>query len=260
VTKARQKLWRPAETWVPSEWATSKEAWLRVYESLKEDMILTRRDVKADLLAGRLVGAARVFAPDGTERCIIFDPAFWEPVELPYAWSVAGWDKHYRKGERWRFFVRRHELDQRYPAASAAPAVGGQQEQQAGPPQPVKVKLHRPPGPPPEKDWPLRIAVEYGRRLERGEEPTAPQMCEWALKNLNLIIDDGDMRAGDEARQEVTSTISHDLSLLCFLCPCDCPRVSITREDNERCPSLHQSDAPVKRVDNSHKKNASAVS
>jgi hypothetical protein len=36
-----------------------KEAWLRVYAALSENMRLTQRDLKADLLTKRLVGAAR---------------------------------------------------------------------------------------------------------------------------------------------------------------------------------------------------------
>jgi hypothetical protein len=83
---AQRNLWRTANPWVPHEWVTMKEAWLRVHAALSENMRLTRRDLKAHLLAKRLVGAARIIAPDGSERCIIFEPAFWEPVELPYAY------------------------------------------------------------------------------------------------------------------------------------------------------------------------------
>jgi hypothetical protein len=87
-----------------------KEAWLRVYAALFENMRLTRRDLKAHLLAKRLVAGARIIAPDGSERWIIFEPAFWEPVELPYAYLVSGYEKHTRGGEAWYFFVRRQSL------------------------------------------------------------------------------------------------------------------------------------------------------
>jgi hypothetical protein len=116
--KAQRKLWRPLKAWVPRQWATMHEAWSRIYASLSEDMAGTRRDIKADLLAGDLVGAARIVRPDGTERCIIFERDFWKPVEFPYAWNVTGWNEHYREGEKWRFFVRRRELDRRYRAAA----------------------------------------------------------------------------------------------------------------------------------------------
>jgi len=96
-----------------------KEAWLRVYAALSENMRLTQRDLKADLLTKRLVGAARGIAPDGSERCIIFEPEFWGPIELPYAYLVSGWEKHASEGEAWHFFVRRRELDQLYPPATA---------------------------------------------------------------------------------------------------------------------------------------------
>jgi hypothetical protein len=97
-----------------------REAWLRVHAALSENMRLTRRDLKADLLAKRLVGAARLIAPDGSERCIIFEPAFWEPVELPYAYLVSGHKKHAREREAWYFFVRRRELDRRYPVTASS--------------------------------------------------------------------------------------------------------------------------------------------
>ena len=117
---AQRKLWRTANLWVAHEWATMKEAWLRVHTALSENMRLTRRDLKAHLLAKRLVGAARIIALDGSERCIIFEPAFWKPVELPYAWLVSGCEKQVSEGEAWYFFVRRRELDKRYPRAQAA--------------------------------------------------------------------------------------------------------------------------------------------
>jgi hypothetical protein len=182
-----QKLWRPLKAWMPHEWTSMKEAWSRVHDALKS-WPLTKRDVKADLRAGRLVGAARVIAPDHGERCIIFERAFWDGIEIAYAWSVSGWERHAREGEAWHFFVRRRELDQRYPGATAA-TVGKQQPA----PQPSAAR-HKPPGPPPQKDWQLRVAVELGRRQERGEQPTAPEMCQWVLNTLDLEVDEGDIR------------------------------------------------------------------
>jgi hypothetical protein len=47
----QRKLWRTAKPWVPHEWATMKEAWLRV---LSENMRLTQREdtfSPSDLLA-----------------------------------------------------------------------------------------------------------------------------------------------------------------------------------------------------------------
>jgi len=118
---APKKFWRPVKEWVSHEWATMKEAWRRVHASLSEDAVLTRREVKADLLARRLVGAARVVnKKEGTEHFIVFERDFWKPVEFPYAWNVTGYDEHYREGEEWHFFVRRRELDKRYPAAANA--------------------------------------------------------------------------------------------------------------------------------------------
>jgi hypothetical protein len=153
--EAQRKLWRPAKTWVPSEWAAMKEAWQRVYASLSKDIAVTRRDVKADLRAGHLVGAARVFAPNGTERCIIFEPEFWEPVEIAYAWSVSGWQEHAGEGEAWHFFVRRRELDKRYPDAANATSSDRPADSMAPPP--------RRRGPVLTHDW-FSICGEIARR------------------------------------------------------------------------------------------------
>src|SRR5262245_48675554 len=171
---ARKTLWRPVKKWVSHEWATMKEAWLRVYASLSEDGVLTHRDVKADLLARRLVGAARVFAPDGPPRYVILDPAFWRPIDFAYEWS------------RWHFFVRRRELDQRYPVAVSA--------EQTEPQQPAKLR-HTPPGPSPTHDWPEHAAFEAGRIVERENKwPSAPHMCQWCMNEWGWQPDESDMR------------------------------------------------------------------
>lgn len=88
-----------ANPWVGREWATTHEARLRVHTALSENTSLTQRDVEAYLLAKQLVGAARILAADGSERCIIFESAFWKPLELPFAWLVSGYEKHASEGE-----------------------------------------------------------------------------------------------------------------------------------------------------------------
>ena len=154
-----------------------KEAWLRVHAALSENMKLTRRDLKAHLLAKRLVGAARIIAPDGSERCIIFEPAFWEPVELTFAWLVSGYEK--QKGERWYFFVRRRELDRLYAVTAAseqATAPAAQPAHDDAQPTPQRRK----PGPPPNYDWQTHVMREVIKRLRAGEKfPTAPAMLQW---------------------------------------------------------------------------------
>ena len=183
---APKKLWQPVKEWVSHDWATMKEAVRRVHASLSEDAVLTRREVKADLLARRLVGAARVFAPDGTQRYIILDPAFWQPVAFAYDWSMSGYDNHIHEGERWHFFVRRRELDQRYPVAMSA--------EQTEPQQPAKLR-HTPPGPSPRHDWPEHAAFEAGRIVERENKwPSAPRMCQWCMNKWDWQPDESDMR------------------------------------------------------------------
>jgi hypothetical protein len=183
---APKKLWRPVKEWMSREWATKKEAWLRVHVALSENIELTRRDLKAHLLAKRLVGAARIIAPDGSERCIIIKPAFWEPVELSFAWSMTGCEKYVSEGEAWHFFVRRRELDRHYPVAVSA--------EQTEPQQPAKLR-HTPPGPSPTHDWPEHSAFEVGRIVERENKwPSAPRMCGWCMDKWRWEPDDSDMR------------------------------------------------------------------
>jgi hypothetical protein len=147
------KLGRLLKAWKAREWVPMKEAWLRVYASLSEDMFLTRRDLKADLLAERLVGAVRRIAKDGTETCIILKPAYCQRLEFPYAWLVEGWQAD-AQGEDWRFFVRRAELDQHYPIAATPPATATDDMR---PPR-------RRPGPPPDTPRWWGICAEIARR------------------------------------------------------------------------------------------------
>jgi hypothetical protein len=187
----QRKLWRTAKPWLPHERTTMKEAWLRVYAALSEDIELTRRDLKAHLLAKQLVGAARVIAPDGSERWIIFERAFWEPVELPTAWLMTGWEKHAREGEKWRFFVRRRELDRLYPvtAASEQPTTPAAHDDVQPTPQ------RRKPGPKITKGWRLTAAVELdGFIKEKERRPSGPELSERVDKKLKYYPDESDVR------------------------------------------------------------------
>jgi hypothetical protein len=179
---------------VPHEWATRQQAWLRVHAALSENAELTRRDLKAHLLAMQLVGAARVIAPDESERCIIFEPAFWESVELPYAWRVTGWEKHARKDEKWHFFVRRRELDRLYPvtAASEQPTTpAAQPAHDDAQPTPQRRK----PGQKIKKGWRLTAAVELdGFIKEKGRRPSGPELAQRVDKKLKYYPDESDVR------------------------------------------------------------------
>jgi len=173
-----------------------KGAWLRVYAALSENTRLTQRDLKAHLFAKRkrLVGAARIIAPDGSERWIIFKPAFWGPVELPYAWLVSGCEKHAREGETWYFFVRRRELDRLYPvtAASEQPTTpAAQPAHEDAQPTPQRRK----PGQKIKKGWKLTAAVELdGFIKEKGRRPSGPELSERVDKKLEYYPDESDVR------------------------------------------------------------------
>jgi hypothetical protein len=190
----QRKLWRTAKRWVPHEWVTKKEAWLRVHTALSENIELTRRDLKAYLLAKRLVGAARVIAPDGSERCIIFEPAFWGPVELTFAWSMTGREKYVSEGETWYFFVRRRELDRRYPATAASEQPTTPTAQPAH--DDVQPTPQRPkPGQKIKKGWRLTAAVELdGFIKEKGRRPSGPELAQRVDKKLKYYPDESDVR------------------------------------------------------------------
>jgi hypothetical protein len=170
-----------------------KEAWLRVHAALSENMRLTRLDLKAHLLAKRLVGAARVIAPDGSERCIIFEPAFWEPVELPYAWLVNGYEKHVSEGGTWYFFVRRRELDRLYPVTAAS-------EQ---PTKPAAQPAHDDVQPTPQRRKPGRKITEgwrlfaahaaYEFKKEHGRLPSGPELAQICEDELGYQPDTSDI-------------------------------------------------------------------
>jgi len=167
-----KELWRPLKAWKAHEWVPMKEAWLRVYASLSKDMFLTRRDLKADLLAGRLVGAVRRIAKDGTETCIILEPAYCQRLEFPRAWLVEGWEAEAQEGEAWHFFVRRANLDKHYPAATppASSTTSGRRTDD---------RPQRRPGPRARDEWPMWVARELIQFALAGEEmPTPAKMCQ----------------------------------------------------------------------------------
>jgi hypothetical protein len=176
----RKPLSRTANSWVPREWAPVKEAWKRVHVALSEDTKLTRRDLKAHLLAGDFVGAARISAPEGSERRVIFARPFWKPVEFPYSHSVEGYE--YNEGETWFFFVRRRELDQLYPAAREQPTT------------PEPEPQRRKPGPKITKDWRLFAAhAAYEFRKEHGRVPTRSKLAQLCENELGYQPDVSDI-------------------------------------------------------------------
>jgi hypothetical protein len=158
-----------------------KEAWIRVDAACGVAMRLTRRVLKAHLLAKELVGAARIIAPNESERRLIFEPAFWEPVELDRAWSVSGYEQS--KGEEWFFFVRRRELDRLYPAAREQPTT----------PEPSPPR--RKPGRKITAGWRLFAAhAAYEFKKKHGQLPTRSklaQLCENELKYQPDVSDIG---------------------------------------------------------------------
>jgi hypothetical protein len=171
-----------------------------VHAALSKNMRLTQRDLKAHLLAKRLIGAARVISPDESERCIIFEPAFWEPVELHYAWLVRGYEKHAREGEAWYFFVRRRELDRLYPvtAASEQPTTPAAQlahdDVQPAHDDEQPTPQRRKPGRKITKGWRLFAAhAAYEFKEEHGRLPSGPELAQICEDQLGYQPDTSDI-------------------------------------------------------------------
>jgi hypothetical protein len=179
------------------EWASLDDAFERV--KLCGSTELAGHDLKQDFLTGRLQAAARCFAPDGTETCFIFEPAWWRPLKIscpPISILGAtgrcrvegvaeGWDL---KQGKWYWLVRRVELDKLYPNDLDKFHLVAAPSEQADNPTPS----HRPPGPRPEKDWPAHVTREL---IRRGlEKMTAEDLCQFCEDTLNYQPDPSAMR------------------------------------------------------------------
>jgi hypothetical protein len=223
-----KRLWRPLKAWKAHEWVPMKEAWLRVYASLSKNMFLTRRDLKADLLARRLVGAVRRIAKDDTETRIILEPAYSQRLDFPYAWLVEGWEADAQEGEEWHFFVRRAELDKHYPIAAtptATTTVDPRSDDMRPPPDAtpkspsseidriLEAPPRRPVGRLPKHDW-QAINVEIVRRchdpktgfvkIPKSERKLALNMLTWCQDKYKKEPAESEMR---QAVQTICATL-----------------------------------------------------
>jgi hypothetical protein len=166
------------------EWASLDDAFERV--KLCGSAELVGHDLKQDFLTGRLQAAARCIAPDGTETCFIFEPAWWRPFKIScppilllratgrsrVEGVAEGWDL---KQGKWYWLVRRVELDTRYPCALGKLYPVAAPSEQAD-----NSTSRRKPGPPPKHEWPLVVARELIRMALAGEKmPTAPKMLQF---------------------------------------------------------------------------------
>jgi hypothetical protein len=171
------------------EWASLDDAFERV--KLCGSAELAGHDLKQDFLTEQLQAAARWIAPDGTETCFIFEPAWWRPLKIscpPISiigstgrscvdGVAEGWDL---KQGKWYWLVRRVELDTRYPGDL------GKLYPVAAPSEQVdNTTSRRKPGPPPKHNWPLLVARELIRMALAGEKmPTAPKMLQFCEDKL----------------------------------------------------------------------------
>jgi hypothetical protein len=168
------------------EWASLDDAFERA--KLYGSAELAGHDLKQDFLTRQLQGAVRYIAPDGTETCFIFEPAWWRPLKISCPpiriigstgrscvdGVAEGWDL---KQGKWHWLVRRVELDKVYPGAefNKSYPVAAPSEQAENP------TTRRKPGRPPKHDWDMVVARELIRMALAGEKmpPTAPKMLQF---------------------------------------------------------------------------------
>ena len=183
----------PPPTLSPRDWAPLEAAFAQVAVAVGADNLVAR-DLTQDLRKELLVSALR--SRDGNETRLV-KPSEWrrwrvhppiymprfsvsEPLRGQVGAHVTSADDGPVAGH---FFVRRRELDQRYPATT--PSERRADDKQPMPPLRSKPGPRtRTPTPETKEDWPLHIARELIRRALAGEQwPTAASMLQFCENN-----------------------------------------------------------------------------
>ena len=122
----------PPPNWPPHEWAALPEAFNRIAAG-GGPLTVARLALHQDLLSGRLESALRQISRDGQETWRSLMPSDWRQWRLqllrtfqskPPEIKVIPIDKDEALDEHEHcFFVRRTDLDKRYPATPLAPAT-----------------------------------------------------------------------------------------------------------------------------------------
>jgi hypothetical protein len=157
----------------PAEWVAIDAALAQI-KTRVGSAALAARDLRRDLRSGDLVGASRCigYRPE-QESCEIYMRSFWRDVEVREFENhvrirpLSSDPQHPLFNGQWWFYVRRTELDRRYPHALAEPRAADDKPQR------------RKPGPKPTDDWPDEVAAELIRIAV-----TDPK----ALKNVDKLV------------------------------------------------------------------------
>jgi hypothetical protein len=183
----------PPPNWSPHEWAALPEAFNRIF-AYSEPM-LALGDLHHDLLSGRLESALRQISRDGQETWKSLKPSDWRQWRLDYrpgfqirdVIKVIPIDRDEALDEReHRFFVRRADLDKRYPVTPIAQAMTSDRRTDDG---------RRKPGPRIKHDWRIHVAVETHRiREDEGRTPTAKELAEFCVGKWDYQPDQSDIQ------------------------------------------------------------------
>jgi hypothetical protein len=183
---------------VPAEWVPAQEAFARITAVVGSGQVAAR-DLRQDLLAGRLVGAVRWrTSEDGWEACERLDPSVWQAVRVRARhWSdwktleISPNPEIFGHSLNW--YISRASLEKRYPlleetAAILAPSTAAEPEPQEPQRLPTYVTKH---------DW-IAIVAEMGRlhrdRNFASASDLAAAALQWCEDTFGFAPSDGEMR------------------------------------------------------------------
>jgi hypothetical protein len=183
----------PPPNWSTHEWAALPEAFNRIVAS-GGPLTLALHDLRQDLLNGLLESALRQISHDGQETWRLLKPSDWRQWRLQFLcrfqWQVEikvipiDKDKALDEHEHC-FFVRRADLDKRYPATPLAPATTSE---------PRTDDRRRKPGPRIKHGWRLEVAAEVHRRRKKGgRTPTAGELAQFCLNKFDYQPDESEI-------------------------------------------------------------------
>ena len=179
------------------EWVALKDAFDRIM-SFAGERGLAANYLNQDLRSGRLGSALVQISSDGEKTETVLDPSVWEQwtVRVPPL-RVDGLDPNVNR----QFFVRRVDLDKRYPIAATQTMTAAHQSDETRPPE-------RRRGPIPTHDWHV-IDGEIARRcinpktrlleIPKSERRLAQHMLDWCQEKYGKEPAESEMREAVKA-------------------------------------------------------------
>ena len=151
--------------------------------------------LRQDLLCGRLESALRQISSDGQETWSLLEPSDWRQWRLQLLRTfqskveikVIPIDKDEAVDEHeYCFFVRRADLDKRYPARPLALATTSERRTD---------DRRRKPGPKTKHEWKRHVAAEVHRIKESGKStPSASELAQYCYNKWKWQPDESDIQ------------------------------------------------------------------